>query len=288
MLVIASHAVPVLENPVRLQEYGVGIFDVLVTKSALKKAIKKELILVNETVGSTATFIKGGEQIELLASSRNSLARRLLLNLEVVYEDDYLAIINKPAGILVSGNSFKTVANALAQNLMPSQEADAVMPQPVHRLDYPTTGLLLIGKTSRSIMLLSKLFEEKKISKVYHAVTIKDMKRKGLLQYPVDDKAAESEFEVLQVIPSERFEFLNLVRLKPSTGRRHQLRKHLLTLGNPILGDAVYAFDDLILKGKGLYLHASELKFVHPFTKEELIIKCRLPKKFGKLFKIVL
>jgi 23S rRNA pseudouridine1911/1915/1917 synthase len=169
---------------------------------------------------------------------------------------------------------------------MSSQEADAVMPQPVHRLDYPTTGLLLIGKTSRSIMLLSKLFEEKKISKVYHAVTIKDMKRKGLLQYPVDDKAAESEFEVLQVIPSERFDFLNLVRLKPSTGRRHQLRKHLLALGNPILGDAVYAFDDLVLKGKGLYLHASELKFVHPFTKEELIIKCRLPKKFGKLFKI--
>lgn len=284
--VIATHVVPVLEFPLRLQEYGVGIFDLLGTKSALKKAIKKELILVNGSVGRTATFIKGGEKIELLASTKNVVKKKFILNLEVVYEDDYLAIINKPAGILVSGNSFKTVANALAQNLIPSKASDAVIPKPVHRLDYPTTGLLLVGKTNRSIILLNKLFEEKKIQKTYHAVTIKQMNGRGTLSFPVEDKVAVSDFEVLQVVPSKRFDYLNLVKLEPKTGRRHQLRKHLLKLGNPILGDAVYALDNLVLKGKGLYLHASMLSFIHPFTQEKFQIKCKLPKKFGKLFEI--
>jgi len=284
--VIATHVVPVLEFPLRLQEYGVGIFDLLGTKSALKKAIKKELILVNGAIGRTATFIKGGEKIELIASTKNVVKKKFTLNLEVVYEDDYLALINKPAGILVSGNSFKTVSNALAQNLIPSKASDAVIPKPVHRLDYPTTGLLLVGKTNRSIILLNKLFEEKKIQKTYHAVTIKQMNGRGTLSFPVEDKVAVSDFEVLQVVPSKRFDYLNLVKLEPKTGRRHQLRKHLLKLGNPILGDAVYALDNLVLKGKGLYLHASMLSFIHPFTQEQFQIKCKLPKKFGKLFEI--
>ena len=266
--VVATHMVPALELPIRLQEYGVGVFDLVLTKSALKKAIKKELILVNGVVGSTGTYITGGEKIELIASLRKIVKKQFILALEVVYEDDYLAVINKPAGILVSGNSFKTVANALVQNLIPSKETDAVIPKPVHRLDYPTTGLLLVGKTSSSIILLNKLFEEKKISKTYHAVTIKKMPPKGCIAFPVDDKEAVSKYEVLQTVVSDRFEYLNLVKLEPKTGRRHQLRKHLLVLGNPILGDTDYALENLSLKGKGLYLHASMLKFVHPITKK--------------------
>lgn len=283
---IAIYVVPSLERPIRLQEYGVGIFDMLLTKSALKKALKKELILVNGEIGRTSTFIKGGEQLELLASTKAIRKKRLILDLQVLYEDDYLAVVNKPAGILVSGNSFKTVANALGQNLIPSKESDAVNPKPVHRLDYPTTGLLLVGKTNRSIVLLNRLFEEKKIIKAYHAVTIQKMKPKGTIVFPVDDKEAISGYEVLQTVPSERFGHLNLVKLKPRTGRRHQLRKHLLALGNPILGDATYALDNLILKGKGLYLHASMLAFVHPFTKKQFQIECELPKKFAKLFDV--
>lgn len=282
--VVATHTVPALELPIRLQEYGVGVFDLVLTKSALKKAIKKELILVNGVVGRTSTFIRGGENIKLIAAPKQPKKKKLVLDLEVVYEDDYLAVINKPAGILVSGNSFKTIANALVQNLSPSKQADAVIPKPVHRLDYPTTGVLLVGKTSSSIILLNKLFEEKKISKTYHAVTMKKMPPKGCITFPVDDKEAVSKYEVLQVVPSKRFEYLNLVKLAPKTGRRHQLRKHLLALGNPILGDSDYALEHLHLKGKGLYLHASMLKFVHPITKKNLVIKCPLPKKFGKLF----
>jgi 23S rRNA pseudouridine1911/1915/1917 synthase len=85
-------------------------------------------------------------------------------------------------------------------------------------------------------------------------------------------------------VPSTRFGQLNLVELKPQTGRRHQLRKHLTSIGNPILGDKEYGTEGLILNGKGLYLHAYSLSFVHPFTQEEVFFEDELPRRFGKLF----
>ena len=140
--------------------------------------------------------------------------------------------------------------NALKNNLQESQQKDAVKPRPVHRLDYPTSGLLLIGKTSSSIQQLSKLFENKEIQKTYHAITIGKMVKQGDVSFPVDEKEALSYFKVLDSQSSDRFEFLNLVELSPKTGRRHQLRKHLSSLGNPILGDQEYGKEGLVLKGK--------------------------------------
>ena len=93
-----------------------------------------------------------------------------------------------------------------------------------------------------------------------------------------------STFKVRASVTSERFSFLNLVALSPHTGRRHQLRKHLLSIGHPILGDATYYLDGLQLKGRGMYLHASKLQFIHPITHEEMNISSSLPKKFIKLF----
>ena len=284
MQIIETHIVPKLEKPIRIQEYAIGIFKTIPTKTALKKVIKKELVFVDDKIVSTAKFITGGEIINLYQSKKTSSFKRLELKLEVVFEDDYLAIINKPAGILVSGNKFKTIANALSQNLKKSTQIDAVNPQPTHRLDYPTTGLLLIGKTSAAILALNKLFENKEIQKTYFAITIGEMKKSGTINSLVDEKEAISEFEVLKTVSSERFTFLNLVKLLPKTGRRHQLRKHLSSNGNPILGDKEYAKEELILKGKGLYLHAGVLEFKHPFTKEKIIISKENPKKFLKIF----
>ena len=279
-----THIAAKQEKPVRLQEYGVGKFSTIPTKSALKKAIKKKRILVDGKFGETSTFISGNEVITCMQSEEKQNQRQLILELEVVYEDEYLAVINKPAGILVSGNSFKTVANALEQNVKKSTQIDAVKPQPSHRLDYATTGLLLIGKTSASILALNKLFERKQIIKTYFAVTIGKMEKEGTLNIAIDNKEAISKFEVIEKIVSERFQYLNLVKLSPKTGRRHQLRKHLFALKNPILGDATYGQEDLILKGKGLYLHAFSLEFSHPFTKEQMQIEKELPSKFKKLF----
>lgn len=284
MQLVETHIAEITLEVKRLQEYGVGIFKRITTKSALKKAIKKEMVFVDGKVASTATFIKGGEKIEFRYTIDDNLDTRLKLKLNVIYEDDYLAVVNKPAGILASGNGFKTVANALSQNLEKSPVFDAVQPQPVHRLDYATTGCLLVGKTNTSIIALNQLFESKKIHKTYYAVTIGRMKSSGTIDIHIDGKPAISTFQVLETIASQRFKFLNLVKLSPKTGRRHQLRKHMLAIGNPILGDATYFLKDLLLTGKGLYLQAHSLEFTHPISEGRMFITALCAKKFIKLF----
>lgn len=279
-----THIVPDLSTPIRLQEYGVGIFSCVPTKSALKKVLKKQYINVNDVIATTATYIKGGECIKLTIPEALSTKKRLIFPLDVLFEEEHLAVIHKPAGILVSGNSFKTIGNALPQNVKRSNLPDASMPQPVHRLDYATTGILLVGKTNSSIRALNKLFENKEVQKTYYAITIGAMANHGVITSAIDEKASQSTYRVISTVLSERFGKLNLVELKPQTGRRHQLRIHLSSIGHPILGDKDYGTEGLILNGKGLYLHAHSLAFVHPFTNEKLHLKDELPERFKKIF----
>ena len=261
-----------------------GIFLTALTKSALKKAIKKKLITVNGVIATTATFIRGGETIRLCTPEESTPKRKLVFPLKVLFEDEHLAVIHKPAGILVSGNTFKTIASALVQNIQPSNLPDTTKPQPVHRLDYGTTGILLVGKTSSSIRTLSKMFEDKAIHKTYYAVTIGEMNSQGIINSDIDGKPSQSSYEVHKSVSSQRFIQLNLVKLIPQTGRRHQLRKHLSSIGNPILGDKDYGIENLILTGKGMYLHAYSLNFTHPFTNQSVVFKDELPQKFKKIF----
>lgn len=247
--------------------------------------MKKRLITVNGNIASTATFIRGGETIELSIPEEKLIPKKqLIFPLKVIYEDEYLALIHKPAGILVSGNGFMTVANALDQNLKRSNQPDATLPHPVHRLDYATTGILLCGKTSSCIRALSKRFQDKQVQKTYFAITIGEMESVGTIETPIDDKPSESHFEVIDSVPSERFGTLNLVKLSPKTGRRHQLRKHLASMGTPILGDKDYGKEGLILNGKGLYLHAYSLNFTHPKSEQTVNFTSPLPEKFEKIF----
>ena len=284
MILSETHIAKKLEKPIRFQEYAVGIFKTIPTKSGIKKRIKKDHIFINGILATTSKYISGEEKIELFESETSLTFERLKLDIEVLFEDDFLAIIYKPAGILVSGNKFVTIANALTQNLKKSNQIDAVRPQPIHRLDYPTSGVLLIGKTNSAIQKLGELFINKEIKKTYYAITIGKMKTNGIINTSVDDKNALTKYEVLESVISKRFNFLNLVKLSPKTGRKHQLRKHLLSIKNPILGDKEHFIKDKILNGKGLYLHASTLDFSHPFTKENIFITKELPKKFTKLF----
>jgi 23S rRNA pseudouridine1911/1915/1917 synthase len=267
-----------------MQDYCVGIFIGAWTKSALKKALKRGYITVNGTIATTATFIKGGETITLTLPKNSGKENIFDLPLKVLYEDEYLAVIHKPAGVQVSGNSFKTIAHALPQNLQRSNLPDATVPQPVHRLDYGTTGILLVGKTSSSIRQLNKMFEVKEVSKTYVAIAIGEMKPQGNIKAAIDDRKAETSYEVVESVPSEKYGVLNLVKLNLHTGRRHQIRKHLSGIGNPILGDQEYGFIGLILKGKGIYLHAFSIVFTHPFTREKISLSDPLPKKFEKIF----
>lgn len=206
------------------------------------------------------------------------------LKLEVIFEDDYLAIINKPAGISVSGNQYKTIVNALGFNLKQSQQKDALnWPLPVHRLDNQTSGLLIIAKTIMARIELGKAFENKQIQKRYHAVVIGKTPTSGSINHKVGEKEALSDYKTLQTVQSLKSGYLSLLELTPQTGRTHQLRIHCAkALGTPILGDKIYGDSNLILKHKGLFLCAVALDFVHPLTKEELKIEIATPYKFIK------
>ncbi|MBL4653925.1 MAG: RluA family pseudouridine synthase [Flavobacteriales bacterium] len=278
------HIVPKLSVPIRLQEYGVALFEYALTKSALKKVLKKRCIRANDVVATTATVIKGGERIILTTPKESNPKIKLNFKLEVLFEDEYMAVIHKPAGILVSGNKFKTIANALPQNINSSNLPDTTVPQPVHRLDYATTGILLVGKTSSSIRALNKMFDNKAIEKIYYAISIGEINDQGEISLPIDNKKSHTNYTVIKTVPSVRFGKLNLIELNPKTGRRHQLRKHLSCLGSPILGDKEYGIENFILNGKGLYLHAFSIEFVHPFTKETIYLKDELVQRFEKIF----
>lgn len=252
----------------------------------MKKAIGKGLVKVDGQLGKTGKFLSGGETIVLYRDEEKEEKPVLKLDIDIVFEDEYLAVINKPGGIIVSGNQFRTIESALPHNLTKSTLADALdRPQAIHRLDYPTSGLLLVGKNRGTVVALNQMFENKEIQKYYHAISLGEMSQKsGLIDSPIKDKTASTRFEVLKSQESTKFGYLNLLRLHLLTGRRHQIRIHLLELGHPILGDREYQLPDQEIGGKGLYLHASELTFTHPISSEKIDLSLSLPKKFRKIF----
>lgn len=279
-----SHLVPKLDSPQRLSDYVVGIFQSITSKKGMRKAIDKRLVNINDKTGYTSNYINGGETITLLQEDEKQIAlpKPVKLDIEVLFEDEHLAVVNKPAGLLVHGNQKVTLCNALPLSLERSKEMDYVTrPDPIHRLDYPTSGVLLVGKTRTTITALNKLFEERKVDKVYYAITIGKMKNNcGEIKSTIKGKNAETKYEVEKTIDSDKYGALNLVKLMPITGRRHQLRIHLSELGHPILGDKSYGSDGKISRGKGLYLHAYSIGFEHPKTGKRLLVTKRKPKKF--------
>ncbi|MGQ1787153.1 MULTISPECIES: RluA family pseudouridine synthase [unclassified Saccharicrinis] len=283
--ILETFIVPPLPERARLSDYAPGVFKSLPSNKATKKAIKQGLVTINGKQGYTGDFVCGGETLILLEDGNKKVSPAIKLDMKVGYEDDYMAVVDKPAGLIVSGNKHRTLENGLASVLKRSSKPDALSrPEPIHRLDYPTSGAVLIGKTQQAVMLLNKLFEERRIVKKYLAVTIGEQPEQGEINKEVDGKPAKSVYKVIASEASERFGCLNLVELTLFTGRRHQLRIHLSYIGHPILGDAPYGEEGKVLKGKGLYLHSHSLEFVHPFTQETLKVEVNPPKKFYKLF----
>jgi len=282
---IEVHKVPQLENRTRLSDYAPGIFKTIFSKKGIKKAIKKGMVTINGDLGYTSNYITGGETITLFRSTILTNKPIITINLEVLYEDDYLAIINKPSGIVVSGNKKYTLENALPKTLKKSSQVDALLrPEPIHRLDYPTSGALLIGKTSQAVILLNKMFEARKIEKVYYAITLGKINDTGIIESLIENKECKSTYKTIYRLESRKYKSLNLVKLIPHTGRRHQLRIHLASIGNPIFGDLKYGKNNFTGKGNGLYLQASSLVFYHPLINKKVLVTIPLPKKFLKLF----
>jgi RluA family pseudouridine synthase len=284
MTIIGEHIVPDLLTEIRLVDYLPGIFDLLPSKSATKKALKRKEILVDGEMAIGSRWVLPNQKIQLLDSERNT-PEVFELPLEIVFEDDYLAVINKPAGFPVSGNQFRTIQNALPFNLKKSICTDALkLPRPVHRLDVPTSGLLVIAKTAKTLMKLGQQLEKKEFDKRYRAIVAGKLPEEGLVAEPIKGQSAKTIFRLVQYVPSLKTIWLSLVDLYPLTGRTHQLRKHMSGLGFPIVGDKMYCKDAPLLKGKGLFLSAVELKFKHPVGGELMCVKMNDPEKFKSLF----
>ncbi len=284
--ILETYIVPPLEKPIRLSDLRAGTFSLIVSRKAFTKLIKANLVLVNNKKSTTATPLLGGEMITVFRDQTPTKKPSITIALEVIYEDEYLAIINKPPGVEVSGNKRYTITNALDKALKKSNQKDALQrPEPIHRLDYPTSGCLLIGKTASSVMKLNRAFQEKKIDKVYYAVTIGNQKTSGIIKVPLEGKSCISHFKVIDSVASIKYGVLNLVKLIPETGRKHQLRKHLAAIQCPIMGDLKYGNPNATGQGNGLYLHAYSLEFKHPETGVVISKTLQLPKKFNRIFK---
>lgn len=281
-----THIVPAITEKIRLQEYAVAIFPSLPTKSSLKKALKKELILLNGQPAKTSDWIKEGQKIELL-ESREKPQKLFTKKLQVIFEDDYLAVIHKPAGIPTSGNYFKTISNALPFNLNTSNQKDALpAPLPVHRLDNPTSGILLIAKTKAAQVSLNRLFEEKKIEKTYHALVLGSLSNSVVINKSIENKNAETKIELIEEFLFKNESF-SLVKAFPKTGRTHQIRIHLAKNGNAIVGDKIYGKDSENIKKRGLFLAATAIEFKHPIKEKLLYFELDLPKRFRDFKELV-
>lgn len=268
---------PDFANKQRLSDYAVGIFENLPSRKSVKKAIKRGDIQVNNQVGTSGLWVQPGMQIEL--RSKSSSKKVYEFNLSVIYEDEFLAIVNKLAGLTTSGNQFKTLENALPFNIRKSNRSGAFdFPRPVHRLDRATSGLVLIAKTTKARARLGQMLESKLIAKKYQAIVCGTVEKdEGHIELSVADKSAKSTFKVLKRSGDNCYTFMEL---SPLTGRTHQLRIHCATQGWPILGDNQYS--DGKGPGKGLFLSATALSFRHPATKETIDVKIDAPRKFER------
>ena len=283
------------------------------TRSRLQAAADEGKILVNTISVKSSYKVKPGDEISIVMD----YPRRELkiipedIPLNIVYEDDSVIIINKPAGLVVHpghGNYSGTLVNALAYHFkeLPLFNSDDPRPGLIHRIDKNTSGLLVIAKTMEAKVKLSLQFFEKTTKRRYVALVWGDLENdKGTITgnigrslknrqvftvFPEGDygKSAVTHYKVI-----ERLGYVNLVECRLETGRTHQIRVHLKHIGHPLFNDDNYGGNH-ILRGttftkykqfvKNCFemiprqaLHAQMLGFVHPTTGEEMIFESELP-----------
>ncbi len=140
---------------------------------------------------------------------------------------------------------------------------------------------MLIAKTKTAQIELGKQFENKTIQKKYYTIVIGKVHTNQTINTPIENKEAETNFEVITTIKSLKYKNLSYLNVSPKTGRTHQIRIHLASIGHPILGDKLYG--ENLPKGKGLFLCASEILFLHPKTCNAIALKIEPPRKFKVL-----
>jgi 23S rRNA pseudouridine1911/1915/1917 synthase len=283
MRMVETHIVPSGVEKIRVDHYTRHVFDFFPSLKSIRKAIKRGEIRIDGKTCMPNATIQPGQLLEL-ADPELPPPKPFRIPLKVFYEDSWLAIIEKPPGIPVRGNKFRTVENALQCNLEPTDKQDALKwPNPVHRLDTPTGGLLIAAKTSLAQVKLGWQFQNREVQKRYRAIVIGRLEGSGCTREPVDGRDALTDYHAIKHVQSLKSDWLTLMDLWPRTGRPHQIRRHLSQLGFPILGDRLYGIEGKILRSKGLFLWAVEVSFRHPILQWQLTIRIDEPRKFNTL-----
>ncbi|MGM0479275.1 MAG: RluA family pseudouridine synthase [Bacteroidota bacterium] len=285
-IVVVDHQV----DHQRAYDYLPGKVQSLPSRKAVKKAFKRKQIVRNAQFLRSGDWIYGGDRIEIMERKQTD-AVDFELDIHVVYEDDYIAVVEKPAGLVSSGYQRKTLQHALTGNL--KEVSDETIPYydrlsvPLltHRLDAKTHGLLLVAKTSAARRKIDELFQNRQITKGYVAIVQGELEGKGTIEQPVQGKNAVTHYESTGIYPSHRDKTMTLVQLFPETGRKHQLRIHLAEAGHPIVGDQKYTKNEPVLRHKGLFLVANYLAFDHPVTGEALSLTISCPNKFDRIIR---
>ena len=242
----------------------------------LADLIRQNLCYVNGETQPVGYHLKIGDVVEISidAAAKTAMTPENI-PLEILFEDEEILVVNKPAGMLVHPtNSDKsgTLANALVFHLNPNSEIEnpkLIRPGIVHRLDKETSGLMVIAKTARSLRILGSHFQRKLVKKIYAALVEGVIsENEGTISAPIgrleekphwrvlhDGKESETKFKVL-----ERRGDTTLLELEPVTGRTNQLRIHCAEIKHPIVGDTLYGGREFAR----LCLHAKKLGFFHP------------------------
>ncbi|CCG26588.1 TPA: RluA family pseudouridine synthase [Streptococcus pyogenes] len=263
--------------------------------------IKQGLVLVNGQQKKAKYTVQAGDVICFELPKEEVLeyqAQNILL--DIIYEDDALAIINKPQGMVVhpsAGHPSGTMVNALMYHIKDLSSINGVVrPGIVHRIDKDTSGLLMVAKTDAAHQALAEELKAKKSLRKYLAIVHGNLPNdRGMIEAPIgrsekDRKkqavTAKGKEAVTRFTVLERFGDYSLVELQLETGRTHQIRVHMAYIGHPVAGDPLYG-PRKTLSGHGQFLHAKTLGLTHPMTGKEMIFTVEAPEIFQKVLKLL-
>ncbi len=286
------------ENGTRIDVYLAR--ELSLSRSHVKKICDEGLVEVNQKVVKSNKVLKVGDNISVIIPENKNLD--LVpedIPLDIIYQDNDVAVINKPQGLTVhagNGTNGSTLVNALLFHLDNLSGINGVIrPGIVHRIDKNTSGLLVVAKNDNAHVKLAKQLQDKTCSRIYVALLEGVLKEdKGTISTYIgrnplnrtkmavvsSGREAVTEYKVIK-----RFEQFTLCEFSLKTGRTHQIRVHAKYIGHPIVGDKEYGYKNQKFNLNGQLLHAKELKFIHPSTNKKVSFSCPLPDYFEKILK---
>ena len=282
----------------RLDKYlGDSFSDV--SRSHFQKMISQGLILVNGEIKNSKYLLRTDDEIVILQEPVQHIEIKAVnIPLDILYEDDDVIVVNKPKGMVVHpapGHFEDTLVNALMYHCKGSLSGinGQLRPGIVHRIDMDTTGSLIACKNDIAHNSLAEQLKIHSINRIYEGIVIGTInEEEGTIDKPIGrspkdrkkmaivpgKKEAITHFKVLK-----RFDGYTYVQFKLETGRTHQIRVHMASIGHPLLGDKVYGPEKCKFKLQGQTLHAKTLGFIHPVSNEYIEINAPLPDYFQKL-----